>query len=1154
MSVGNGSNDNRIKEKHLKKPTRFRSQSSGSVDSPASGVAVVSNKISTLDRPRAENLSNVDVTSPSGVEKGSTRRNLEKPPKKIAPVIYSNVNSPEVTKHVVPPLASTPELVRSNGKGAKGKNSSKRFVSRSLNDGSIGGDLVGPLKTHTVISTIHATPPRHVGNLKDDLAHIPSHLSSSNDHATITHTTPVKDLSNPLQASKREKLVNGRLKVGSGGSNSRNSSPAAIRSTSGKQKGLQGGNSSRNSSPSPVDSIRSSRSNSGSSGTHLELSPLTITGNGESIDVHVSSGMPSITNKSSGSTNISTNSGGNIDSKKNSDSTNNAVAGSDNVIGNNNPFRKKSNPFTSFNSTRGDLDNSNPPKDSKNIFERRLQEAQALNRKEYVNGAVMHEFSLWKNFSADNASKAAASECAKEKEHHVAPPKKTTRSRFLDRSSSDEAIEQNDKDIINNEKSRDGSNKRGVSKKINSENGPTSNSGKPKSPQPIVSGSISRSNEPTNSFDQDCGQKESSDQIAITSSKNKRAKKQFKNQQCSRDENDVHEIRESVNSTSRPLTPEVNSQQTMVASLLVQPNKSDVEALQGRGHARNFRSMVGSCKKTLSTASSDVDLDTLLSEQSVDLTDPFSLRKSLSGSVESIESSTRSSLNCDQIDDESELAILGIAHEPGDNVDLSFVSEDDNCILHQSLDDTNISSGLRVERTLNLHRAEDESLEESVDVNELDEEVDSLLLSNSQSISHEPVDFNSQQHPFSPRACDIEEDVVLSHQPPALAKKKTKQDTTFYFSSVDETSVDHSAEIVQTNVLFDHLHITESAVPHLEPLQMHDSGLPLGLYNKNAHLCGDFKIPEVHSGRKSEPNSSRLPTERTTDKHTKYGNKILSDNVSVNTCVMSASLGNPPPLVKANLQAKQSMRRSGVCDKAMSDSKKIKKQKKSRGKKNCDMSLDHNGKDDFPLQGSEPNVYQQLLPAVGTEMQHRDLNEEVDERKDNICDENSISSELSEMSESSSDFDHDNPFPMTEAEKGEMELQQQRKHLEMAGLGHLARFGALTAPGALESKDNSVCGSHNAQKVEHDQVFRIDNDIQWKKGNDMLGQGSFGQVYKGMNCDTGELLAVKQICLCDGAEDEVASLRKEIDVMKDLDHPNIVRLVDHQFSWSLGVL
>lgn len=45
----------------------------------------------------------------------------------------------------------------------------------------------------------------------------------------------------------------------------------------------------------------------------------------------------------------------------------------------------------------------------------------------------------------------------------------------------------------------------------------------------------------------------------------------------------------------------------------------------------------------------------------------------------------------------------------------------------------------------------------------------------------------------------------------------------------------------------------------------------------------------------------------------------------------------------------------------------------------------------------------------------------------------------------------------------------------------------------------------------------------------------------GLNERTGESLAVKQISLAEGTKAEVAQLRKEIQVMWNLNHENIVR-------------
>ncbi|KAI4990688.1 hypothetical protein ZWY2020_039059 [Hordeum vulgare] len=70
--------------------------------------------------------------------------------------------------------------------------------------------------------------------------------------------------------------------------------------------------------------------------------------------------------------------------------------------------------------------------------------------------------------------------------------------------------------------------------------------------------------------------------------------------------------------------------------------------------------------------------------------------------------------------------------------------------------------------------------------------------------------------------------------------------------------------------------------------------------------------------------------------------------------------------------------------------------------------------------------------------------------------------------------------------------------------------------------------------------------IRWRKG-EMIGSGAFGQVYLGMNLDTGELLAVKQVLIGstnatrEKAQAHIRELEEEVKLLKNLSHPNIVR-------------
>ena len=72
--------------------------------------------------------------------------------------------------------------------------------------------------------------------------------------------------------------------------------------------------------------------------------------------------------------------------------------------------------------------------------------------------------------------------------------------------------------------------------------------------------------------------------------------------------------------------------------------------------------------------------------------------------------------------------------------------------------------------------------------------------------------------------------------------------------------------------------------------------------------------------------------------------------------------------------------------------------------------------------------------------------------------------------------------------------------------------------------------------------------FKWMRGQ-LIGKGTFGRVYLGMNTTTGELLAVKQVEVNHSApntdpakvREMVKALDQEIDTMKDLDHVNIVQ-------------
>ena len=85
-------------------------------------------------------------------------------------------------------------------------------------------------------------------------------------------------------------------------------------------------------------------------------------------------------------------------------------------------------------------------------------------------------------------------------------------------------------------------------------------------------------------------------------------------------------------------------------------------------------------------------------------------------------------------------------------------------------------------------------------------------------------------------------------------------------------------------------------------------------------------------------------------------------------------------------------------------------------------------------------------------------------------------------------------------------------------------------------------------------AFAVDPDtpkkINWMQGP-LIGLGSFGKVYYGVNCDSGEIMAVKQVPIKSSSVDSkskkkmLAALHTEIELLKSLDHPNIVRYLGY---------
>ncbi|KAK3063807.1 hypothetical protein LTS18_012617 [Coniosporium uncinatum] len=107
--------------------------------------------------------------------------------------------------------------------------------------------------------------------------------------------------------------------------------------------------------------------------------------------------------------------------------------------------------------------------------------------------------------------------------------------------------------------------------------------------------------------------------------------------------------------------------------------------------------------------------------------------------------------------------------------------------------------------------------------------------------------------------------------------------------------------------------------------------------------------------------------------------------------------------------------------------------------------------------------------------------------------------------------------------------QRQVNARQANGTPGLSKGGKLSAP-QQPSKDGSA--QRAAQDVEGLKDYQL---------GDCVGKGAFGSVYRALNWGTGETVAIKQVRLADLPKSELRVIMLEIDLLKNLNHPNIVK-------------
>eukprot|EP00750_Incisomonas_marina_P002164 INCI12119.1.p1 GENE.INCI12119.1~~INCI12119.1.p1 ORF type:complete len:793 (-),score=101.38 INCI12119.1:80-2458(-) len=108
--------------------------------------------------------------------------------------------------------------------------------------------------------------------------------------------------------------------------------------------------------------------------------------------------------------------------------------------------------------------------------------------------------------------------------------------------------------------------------------------------------------------------------------------------------------------------------------------------------------------------------------------------------------------------------------------------------------------------------------------------------------------------------------------------------------------------------------------------------------------------------------------------------------------------------------------------------------------------------------------------------------------------------------------------------------------------------------GISAGEERNFADPHNSSspmgRALLDSSFAHPGPTNWRQGT-LLGTGSYGSVFKGLNEDTGAIFAVKRIRMMESgeaADSAIASLEREISLLRGLEHVNIVKYLGTQRS------
>lgn len=129
---------------------------------------------------------------------------------------------------------------------------------------------------------------------------------------------------------------------------------------------------------------------------------------------------------------------------------------------------------------------------------------------------------------------------------------------------------------------------------------------------------------------------------------------------------------------------------------------------------------------------------------------------------------------------------------------------------------------------------------------------------------------------------------------------------------------------------------------------------------------------------------------------------------------------------------------------------------------------------------------------------------------------------------------------------------QSHEHVEFVAENHNASRAAEPSLAPTDAHQplpaNAQAPQARSNESSTDASIGIDNEppLEGYERTDRIGQGAYGIVYRGVQRSTGQIVAIKRIPFEDAAPEGgvPCNVIREISLLRELDHPNVVRLLD----------